>query len=227
MALPELEYVTLSSQLFERLRKEIIVSNELKGGTFIRENEVAERLGVSRAPVREALKQMETMGLVVSIPRKGVQVRLFSRKELDELYEMREALEGLVFKEIVEKRLFTPEVRQRFENMLEDLFDLCRTNESREEKIIVFCDGDLKFHRSLAELSGKQWTTRVLESLYYQIHLALLQEMRGIDSLEDVVQLHYSIINHLATGDLKQLTEVRRYSYFDRRNKALDKAGRG
>ncbi len=224
MTVRSLEYVTLSSQMFDYLRREIIVSDEFKDGVFIREGEIAERLGVSRAPVREALKQMEMMGLVVSVPRRGVRVRLFSREELDELYEMRVILEGVVFRTIVENRLFTAEAREKFEKMLEELLCICEGGASKRDKVLLFCDRDLAFHKSLAELSGKRWTSKALETLYCQLHLALLGELEEVEVLTDLVRLHYSILEYLSCGDLEKLTSDRRYSYFNRRKTTLDKA---
>lgn len=223
MVAESLKYVTLSSQMFDYLRREVVVSDEFKDEVFIREAEIAERLGVSRAPVREALKQMEMMGLVVSMPRKGVKVRLFSKEELDELYEMRVVLEELVFRDIIDKSLFTSEVKESFEGKLEKLLEICEGDGSREEKIKAFCDKDLDFHRSLAELSGRVWTAKVLETLYCQLHLALLRELEEAETLADLVRLHYSIVENLAAGDLEKLTVDRRYSYFSRRNTVLSK----
>ena len=225
MTVGSLEYVTLSSQMFDYLRREIIVSSEFKDGVYIREGDIAERLGVSRAPVREALKQMEMMGLVVSVPRRGVKVRLFSKEELDELYEMRVILEGVVFRTIVENGLFTSEVRPKFEKMLEELLRICEGEGSRRDKILLFCDRDLAFHKSLAELSGKIWTSRALETLYCQLHLALLGELEEVEVLTDLVRLHYHIIEYLSSGDLEKLTSDRRYSYFNRRKTTLEGAG--
>ncbi|PIE54585.1 MAG: hypothetical protein CSA35_05280 [Dethiosulfovibrio peptidovorans] len=217
-----LEYVTLSSQMFDFLRREIIVSDQFKEGVFIREGEIAQRLGVSRAPVREAIKQMEMMGLVVSLPRRGVQVRFFSPEELNELYEMREVLEGCVFRSIVENGLFTRGQYRRFEEMLEALLRICESDLERDEKIATFCDKDMEFHMSLAELSRRKWTAHALEMLYFQLHQALLSDVEKTEVLADLVRLHYSILDNLLAGDLESLAVDRRYSYFNRRNNSLE-----
>lgn len=225
MPVQELEYVTISSQIFDYLRRQFIVSDEFKDGVFIRESEMAKRFGVSRAPVREALKQLEMMGLVVSIPRRGMQVRMFSREELDELYEVRTILEESIFRKIVEEKLFTPAERRRFEGIIGELIGICESDRSREERILAFCDKDLEFHTSLAKLSGRVWTTKFLESLYCQLHLALLRELKEAEVLTDLAKLHPLIIDYLSDGDLESLTKDRRYSYFDRRNKTLSRKG--
>src|SRR5690606_17851274 len=76
-------------KLLEEIRR-----GELQPGARLRENELAERLGISRTPVREAIRQLESDGLVVHLPRQGATVRTLEYPEIMELYEMRTVLEG-------------------------------------------------------------------------------------------------------------------------------------
>lgn len=78
---------------YRRLLDEISCG-ELLPGARLRETELAERLGVSRTPVREAIRQMEADGLVVHVPRQGATIRELDYSEVMELYEMRAVLEG-------------------------------------------------------------------------------------------------------------------------------------
>ncbi|TYP55413.1 GntR family transcriptional regulator [Thermosediminibacter litoriperuensis] len=80
--------------IYEHIRR-MIFSGELKDGERLVEKDLAERLKVSRTPVREALRKLETEGLVVHLPRKGVVVKGFSREDVIEIYSIREALEAL------------------------------------------------------------------------------------------------------------------------------------
>ena len=80
--------------VLERLR-DIIISQELRPGDRLIENDIAEKMGVSRTPVREAFRQLENEGLAENIPRKGAIVRGLSKKSVMELYEIKEVLEGL------------------------------------------------------------------------------------------------------------------------------------
>lgn len=73
---------------------EDIRSGTLAPGARLRETELAERLGISRTPVREAIRQLETDGLVVHLPRQGATIRSLDHAEVVELYEMRAVLEG-------------------------------------------------------------------------------------------------------------------------------------
>lgn len=78
---------------YRRLLDEIR-RGELLPGARLRENELAERLGISRTPVREAIRQLESDGLVAHLPRQGATVRTLDYPEIMELYEMRAVLEG-------------------------------------------------------------------------------------------------------------------------------------
>jgi DNA-binding GntR family transcriptional regulator len=80
--------------VLERLRK-VIIEGSLEPGDRLVETTVAENMGVSRTPVREAFRQLEIEGLAENIPRKGTVVKGISKKDILEIYEIREMLEGL------------------------------------------------------------------------------------------------------------------------------------
>lgn len=80
--------------IYEYIRK-MIFTGELKEGERLVEKDLAEKLKVSRTPVREALRKLETEGLVVHLPRKGVVVKGFSKEDVIEIYSIRKALEAL------------------------------------------------------------------------------------------------------------------------------------
>ena len=84
---------TLRQQAYLRLR-ERLVSGELRAGMQLSEPDLAKQLGMSRTPVREALRQMENEGLIDYAPRFGAMVRAADRDELAEMYAVREALES-------------------------------------------------------------------------------------------------------------------------------------
>ena len=88
------EYKPLRDVVFENLR-EAIVEGRLKPGQRLMEVQLAEQLGVSRTPVREAIRKLELEGLVVMLPRKGAYVANMSLKDLIDVLEIRASLEGL------------------------------------------------------------------------------------------------------------------------------------
>ncbi|RYG29396.1 GntR family transcriptional regulator, partial [bacterium] len=84
----------LRTQVVERLR-EAIVDGELLVGTRLVERELIEQLGVSRPSVREALRQLESEGLIVQTPSRGVEIPVLAAKEIEEIYQVRIVVEGL------------------------------------------------------------------------------------------------------------------------------------
>ena len=88
------EYKPLRDVVFENLR-EAILEGELKPGQRLMEVQLAEQLGVSRTPVREAIRKLELEGLVIMLPRKGAYVANMSLKDIIDVLEIRASLEGL------------------------------------------------------------------------------------------------------------------------------------
>lgn len=87
-------YKPLRDLVFEALR-EAIITGELKSGERLMEVQLAEEMGVSRTPVREAIRKLELEGLVAMVPRKGAYVSGMSLKDAIDVFEIRESLEGL------------------------------------------------------------------------------------------------------------------------------------
>lgn len=100
------EYLPLRDVVFNTLRQAIL-KGELEPGERLMEIQLAERLGVSRTPIREAIRKLELEGLVLMIPRKGAEVAEISEKSLREVLEVRRSLEELAI-ELACQRI-TPE----------------------------------------------------------------------------------------------------------------------
>ena len=91
------EYLPLRDVVFNTLRQAIL-RGELQPGERLMEIQLAQRLGVSRTPVREAIRKLELEGLVLMIPRRGAEVAEITRQDLEDVLEVRMALEELAVK---------------------------------------------------------------------------------------------------------------------------------
>lgn len=121
--------------IYEYIRK-MIFNGELKEGERLVEKDLAEKLKVSRTPVREALRKLETEGLVVHLPRKGVVVKGFSKEDVIEIYSIRKSLEALAIsftvqniteKEIEKLKYLNERMKEAAEEEdVEKLFELLR-----------------------------------------------------------------------------------------------------
>ncbi len=136
--------VTLSEQVFEALQS-AIVTGDLKPGDKIREPELAKRFGTSRGPLRDALRRLEARHLVTNTPNAGARVVSLSRTQLIELYQVREALEGMTC------RLAAANMRDSEIEELAELLDRHEAVVRRKAGAEYFQqEGDLDFHFRVA-----------------------------------------------------------------------------
>ena len=97
MQFEPIPYVNLTEQVYRAIKNRIL-SNELEVGSRLRDEELALQLGVSRTPVREAILRLSREGLVEIFPRSGTRVRRFTEQDLDEIFDLRIALEALAIR---------------------------------------------------------------------------------------------------------------------------------
>ena len=111
----EFQNYSLSSRVFQRLREDIL-SGKYAEHDELRENTIGKELGVSRTPIREAMRKLEQEGLVVMIPRRGAQVANITEKDLNDVLEVRIALENVAIEKAC--KLITEEDIEQFMNTL-------------------------------------------------------------------------------------------------------------
>jgi DNA-binding GntR family transcriptional regulator len=150
------------------LLEEAIVSGELAPGTVLRQEQLSERFGVSRTPVREALRRLAALGLVSFVPNRGVRVRTLSHAELREAFLVRAELEGLVT-EIAAKKLAPgdllrlEECERRFARLTKEL----RSREPGGDRRSVMADwmrANHAFHDVLYEVAAVPYVESVAKA---------------------------------------------------------------
>jgi DNA-binding GntR family transcriptional regulator len=99
---PMEKHLTLREKIVENIR-DAIVSGSLKAGSRVSEPELAERYGISRTPIREAFRQLESEGYLTVIPRRGAVVVEFSPKDVEEFYAIKSIMEGYAARRACEK----------------------------------------------------------------------------------------------------------------------------
>lgn len=153
----------LSSRAYELLKKKIIRC-ELKPGQRLVERDLVDDLGISRTPIREALTKLEREGLINTIPRRGCYVREFSLEEMDELYEVRLALEALAVR-LAAKNATSSEIT-RISRLWKNV-----PKEMAPGDIDLVLAADEQFHEMLAEASHNQTLLHFLRSLNDKIRM--------------------------------------------------------
>jgi len=174
--------------------KEEILEHRLAEGERINLDRIAAETGVSKTPLREALVRLEKEGFVISVPRGGTFVRKISEKEMREIYEIREALEGLAVR-LAAKRID--------EAGLRELSGTCRRfEEALESKDIRLChQNDLRFHQLLTEAGGNEHLSMMVETVHQSFAILISRSpeywSRAGASLRD----HHAILEALSKGD--------------------------
>lgn len=148
---------TMASSATEALR-ELIVMGEIAPGTPLRLEEIAERLGMSISPVREAVRQLEALGLAEHVPYKGARVTEIDPGDMRDVYEARLALESIAV------RRAALGWNEDAETLLcSALDDLSAAYERGERAEII--RGNTAFHLALAQASGSRWIPRLLRPM--------------------------------------------------------------
>lgn len=191
----------LGQEVAEYLKTEILLEN-LKAGERILEAQVANTLNISRAPVREAMKELENNGLVTNIPRRGTFVINLSNEDIEEIFDIRVILEIRIFEELLRHKKLQEKDFQRLTLIVDEMVDIAR-RQDMEDLIIEVNKKDIAFHHFLWDKSGRKWSMKILQSLHNQIQLAMVIDSRREGDLVESAEKHYGIIRNLKQGDLK------------------------
>lgn len=190
------EQRTLADIASHRLAQSI-VTGELAQGQKLNEAELAERFGMGRGPLREALRQLEGMRLVTRVPNAGARVVVLDRKTLSDLYAVREALEGMACR-IAATQMTDEEIDQ-----LRHLLDRHEKQIDREGgKVYAQSEGDLDFHYQIARGSRNVMLMDMLGSEQYQLlRMCRYRTSRNAERTHPALQQHRQIVEALAQRD--------------------------
>ncbi len=189
------EYKPLRDVVFENLR-EAIVEGKLKPGQRLMEVQLAEQLGVSRTPVREAIRKLELEGLVVMLPRKGAYVADMSLKDIIDVLEIRASLEGLAASLAAER--ISDEDIKKLESIVDEFKD--SVNESDVEYLLK---KDVEFHECIFEAANNKKLHQVINSLWEQVYRFRFTYVSDYDSTVKIIEEHKMILDAIKTGDSK------------------------
>lgn len=186
-------YKPLRDVVFENLRTAILEGN-LKAGQRLMEVQLAEQLGVSRTPIREAIRKLELEGLVVMLPRKGAYVANMSFKDLIDVLEIRATLEGLAASLAAERRRD------------EDITELERVSKEfevsvREANIDNVLKKDVEFHEKIFLMANNKKLYQLITSLWEQVHRFRVTYVSNYEASLSLVDEHNRILEAIKSGD--------------------------
>ncbi|MFQ5485948.1 MAG: GntR family transcriptional regulator [Desulfobacterales bacterium] len=194
---------SLAKMAYESIRNSIL-SGLWETGKLYNEKAIATDLGISRTPVREALLELASQDLIIFLPRRGLMINRFSRRDIDEIFELRKAIELAA----VEKITNASPPFDLFE-IEESLFK--QRKAAREKDYLLFMEADRLFHTGFSELTHNRRLIAILENLRDMIHLmgykALSLEGRALKVIEE----HQAIFKAVKRGKSEEARQAMAY----------------
>lgn len=186
-------YLPLRDVVFNTLR-EAILKGELKPGERLMEMQLASRMGVSRTPIREAIRMLEQEGLAVTVPRKGAEVARMTEKDMEDVLEIREALDELAARIVLakinnEQMEALKEAREKF------------AESTKSGNIKQIAEMDVKFHDVIYEATGNPKLVNMLNNLREQLYRYRIEYLKDPANYPILIQEHDAIVEGLDTGN--------------------------
>lgn len=181
-------------QRIARILTDAIVSGKLRPGDRVSESAVARDLQVSRAPVREAARLVESAGLLTSQPNRGFFVRTFTADDVDSLYELRICIETEGAARLA--RNGASEAMPRLRRQIEAMLELAETGQTHEQ-----IGADMAFHRMILEACGNRRFVAVFDQIASETQACVALIGRLYDDPVRLAETHIPIVDAIASGD--------------------------
>ena len=194
------EYLPLRDVVFNTLRKAIL-RGELKPGERLMEIQLANKLGVSRTPIREAIRKLELEGLVLMIPRKGAEVAQITEKNMQDVLEVRKALEELSVQLACER--ITPEQVEEMKLAAEEFRKVLKSGD-----VTKIAEADVKFHDVIFAATNNQRLVTLLNNLREQMYRFRVEYLKQKECYPQVLEEHEKLIALISGGNVEEACEI-------------------
>ncbi|MBQ9401251.1 MAG: GntR family transcriptional regulator [Clostridia bacterium] len=191
---PMMESRPIREIAYEVLKKAII-TGEIPAGERIVETDYADRLHISRTPLREALRKLERDGLVEYVMRRGVIVHAFTTEDVEQIYTIRNCLEMLTLPDIIEKA--TPENIAHLRELLAKMDELNAKNDVEALSPVA-----REFHTAITAISGKNRILRVIEGQDEYIRRFSAMAIKQEDRRNEANEEHHRLVDLIEQKDL-------------------------
>ncbi|MGO1058400.1 GntR family transcriptional regulator [Planococcus sp. FY231025] len=213
--LNEVKKNSVYDYLFNAIR-----SGDIKPGQTLTERGLAEKIGVSRTPVREAIRKLEEQGIVTHEPHKGVKVITLSEEKVTQLYEVRELLEGLAVRRLAERQ--TPQIIEELRGFIERA-----EKEAVENNVREMAEINSEFHLALARLSGNVYLETIMNMLQTQISLMMSASLSTSGRPLQNIEEHKGLIDAIRSGDGEFAESIAKHHVRKAREHAMKKLAGG
>ncbi|MCQ2519705.1 MAG: GntR family transcriptional regulator [Lachnospiraceae bacterium] len=190
------EYLPLRDVVFHALRRAIL-TGEIKPGERLMEIHLAQELGVSRTPVREAIHKLEQEGLVSMIPRRGAQVAQISEKGLKDVLEVRRALDAFCAELACER--MTAESAEALEQAY---IDFEKATETKDATIIA--KADVSFHEIIINSTGNERLITTMNNLAEQMYRYRFEYIKDESQHKVLIAEHKVLMDAILSKDVER-----------------------
>nr|WP_306265961.1 GntR family transcriptional regulator [Pararhizobium sp. IMCC3301] len=206
---------TRTRQAYQRL-KSLLMDNALKPSASYLETELADMLGMSRTPVREAALQLESEGFLSIRPRHGITILPISIEDMQDIYELLTELEPYAA-----ERLARAGLSDSGRDLLMSHVSAMETALDTDD-LVAWAKADEAFHMALVRLAGNQRLSRMVATFWDQVHRARMATLtlrpRPVRSNED----HRRLVDYLAAGDWEAARKLHRDHRENAKNMLVD-----
>jgi DNA-binding GntR family transcriptional regulator len=186
---------SLKHRIAEEIRKAIF-EGRLLPGDKITESQLAKDMGVSRAPIREAIQLLELEGLLDSTPYKETRVSRISKEEVVELLlPIRMQIESYALKKSLP--LWGENDYKAFELILDEM-----RKGVQEQDLMILVDADLRFHELIIKNASSEGTSKIWGSIVNRIRLHFIMQGKSYEDLQEIVNEHKVLITSFQSGNL-------------------------
>ena len=206
------EYLPLRDVVFNTLRQEIL-TGKLKPGERLMEIHLANKLGVSRTPIREAIRKLELEGLVIMIPRRGAEVAQITWKNLKDVLEVRRALDVLAI-ELACDRMTEEELRALNE-ACDNFRAATKTQDTRK-----IAEADVALHDIIVVSTQNARLIQLVNNLSEQMYRYRFEYLKDATQHDMLVQEHKEMYNSILNKDRAAAAAVG-YKHIDNQEKAI------
>ena len=194
------DYLPLRDVVFNTLRQAIL-RGDLRPGERLREIEMAKKLGVSRTPLREALRKLELEGLVVTIPRKGAEVADITEKNMQDVLEVRKSLEELATGLACERMTESDIEELRTKN-------LAFEESLKAKDVTKIAEADVQFHDVIFAATNNQRLIQLLNNLREQMYRFRVEYLKNAEYYPQLLKEHKEIIVRLEKRQKVEATKI-------------------
>ena len=206
------EFLPLRDVVFNTLRQAIL-TGELKPGERLMEIHLADRLGVSRTPIREAIRKLELEGLVTMIPRRGAEVAQITEKSMKDVLEVRRALDALCA-ELACDRITDEELENL--RLACDAFETAvKTKDAKK-----IAQADVALHDIIVRATGNQRLIQLVNNLSEQMYRYRFEYIKDSSQHQNLIDEHRIIYQSIVCKDKKTAADAAR-THIDNQEKAI------